>query len=48
MLKKIAVVGVLAIFGYTAFKRVFFSDASNIYDDHVGSGTTTHEIDHDE
>lgn len=48
MLKKIAVVGALSIFGYAIFKRVFCSDVSTMYGGHTDSGTTSHEIDHDE
>lgn len=46
MLKKIATVGALSLFGYTVFKRMFFSDVSTVYDDNVDSGATAYEMDH--
>jgi hypothetical protein len=48
MLKKIAIVGALSLFGYTVFKQVFFLDASTLYDDNVDSGAIGYKVDHDE
>lgn len=48
MLKKIAVFGVLSIFGYTVFKQVFIWDSSIQYDGDVDTDKHLYEVNLDE